>query len=227
MSTKKYIQSIVPQEPRTLDELAHVVMAVANAYVYRQLSRGKLTETPTPPVVGFAWNICWTDHVSNSHSSPEGMSQNWTGRGVDKDGNPIPRGYPGWTGRVWIRYADAPQTFGSEPLNRTLTHSGTGGGGSYSGPWKDICNQHYNRYGHRRGPGMYPRPACYSWDYRIYAQDWPLVAEQIDKERMWAILKNESFFGGHNFEWNDHVVRAADQAFLAECKTLNLEERAG
>lgn len=72
-------------------------------------------------------DVSWSDSASNSHASPRGKHTNWGGRDLDKDGNPLPRGYPGFTGR--IEYTMSHDIgFGSDIMRGLGVHTGTGGG---------------------------------------------------------------------------------------------------
>ena len=68
-------------------------------------------------------NLHWSDSVSNSHSRPRDGVSNWE-RNVDK-----PMGYPGWAGRIEFQLSHN-FGFGSDVLNNTGIHTGSGGGGS-------------------------------------------------------------------------------------------------
>ena len=196
---KEQFLKVAGHEPATLDELAHAVIAVANTYRNRRWSgkgrAAQLVESGSARVVGLSWDLRWSDEISNTHNAPVGEQTNW---GQEKN---KPRGFPGWIGRVWIRYANESNiTFGSEPLNATLTHTGTGGGGGYNGPWAKLCTRRYTTTSQHKG--AWPNINCYSWDYRIFAQDFPLIQEAWDKELMWAKLSNTRV-RSHRFDWED------------------------
>jgi hypothetical protein len=216
MHKKKYILDAYGREPASPDELAQCVIKVIESQL-----NGSHTHNHYQ-VVGFAWDIRYSDLVSNSHSSPEGYPQNWEGRDT------APRVYPGWSGRVWIRYADDTVSWGSSPFERTLTHTGTGGAGSYDGPWRSICSHRWNRYKNMRSipADAYPEPRCYSWDYRFYDLDWPLLAQWVEKPRMWAELSGQPWDNRHRFEWTDPEVLAEDARFIAGCATIKAKETA-
>ncbi len=215
---KQNVLKVFGRDPRTMDELAQCVIAVIESqqnrdhwYNPKRATRGKPREVANHRVVGFAWDIRHGD-VSNSHSAPEGYPQNWGA----KEG--LPTSYPGWSGRVWIRYAKYPYSFGSSPFEKTLTHTGTGGAGSYDGLWRSICSAHYNRYGHVKSKDQYPEPQCYSWDYRIFDADWPALTEQLEKERVWNRLADRPDRNlRHEFSWTDPETLVEDSAFIAEC----------
>lgn len=212
MSAKKYILDIFGREPATLDELAECVIAVIESQYDSREPVEKFK------VLGFAWELRHSEHVSNGHSSPDGYPQNW-GR---KEG--LPTGYPGWTGRVWIRYSKEPRSFANSPFPQTLTHTGTGGAGSYNGPWSNVAHHRFKRYGHISPKNSYPRIHCYSWDYRFYDLDWPLLSQWVEKQKMWAELKGQSWDDCHRFKWIDPATLQADLAFIEECATIKAKE---
>lgn len=225
---KLYAKAIYGDEPTTMDELGLAIIKVLDQHCERRVSgRGKkavYTESPKVQTVGLSWSVTHSNMVSNSHSSPEGFKQNWCGYG-DKDN--IPRGYPGWSGRVWVRYKkESGYSFGSDPFGRALAHTGTGGGGSYNGPWEAVSSARWHRYGHQRGPNMFPEVNCYSWDFRIFDADWPEVTAniigQFEKDTMWATLNNKSgpISPQHTFLWEDPVQKMLDEQFIQECREL-------
>jgi hypothetical protein len=63
---------------------------------------------------------------ANSHSAPKGMPTNWGGNA----GPGVPRGYPGWRGRVEFTDEQHGWQF-SEILQKIGIHTGTGGSGSF------------------------------------------------------------------------------------------------
>ena len=184
-------------EPQSLDDLARTVIRII----------GKKRK-----VLGFAWEINLTD-VRCSHDAPINGQTCWSSREAE-DGRPTT--YPGFHGRVWIRYAGSSNGFGSDPFESTLTYPGTGGFGSYDGPWKTISSAVFKRWGHRRIKGRYPEPEVYSWDYRFYLDDWPLIVEATEKAKVLALLKGTSMTTRHRFLWEDPETRAADRAFIKQ-----------
>lgn len=220
---KEHLLKTYGREPETLDELARCVIHMINSQENGDIfERRKRTEKKLYKVAGFAWDIGYSDMVSNSHSSPEGYPQNW---GRDET---TPKGYPGWSGRVWIRYAEECRSFGGTPFEKTLTYTGTGGYGDYGGPWRQVATTRWKHYSDmRRVPkDAYPEIRHYSWDYRIYLLDWPKLAEWLDKQKMWAELAGEPWAKQHRFEWTDPEVLAADAKFIAECATIKAKETA-
>jgi hypothetical protein len=204
---KANILKVYGRDPATLDELAECVMAVINS------------QAPVP-VVGFAWDINYHEMVPNSHSSPEGLPDNF------RNQDHLPKGYPGFSGRVWIRYGEEPESFGSDAFRRTLTHPGTGGFGSYSGPWTAIGTARFQRYGHRQIPDAYPEINYYSWDYRIYLADWPALEQWVEQQQILSTLSGKPWQTSHKFNWTDPATLAADAEFMAECATIKAKETA-
>ena len=219
-------------EPTDLNDLARCCIAMCETFDNVKQPRDRRRKRLPPEylkVVGFGWDIQFTENVSNSHSHPiDGMS-NWCGYNTSKG---APDGYPGFTGRVWMRWATHCNSFISDPMRATLTYTGTGGGGSYDGPWTQVCGERWHRYSnHRAEEGQDPAIECASFDYRFFLSDWPLIEEALkqprlenEQQRVWAKLGNSTmppkFSLHHKFLWEDPVVKAADQAFIRECQRL-------
>ncbi len=200
-------------EPQDLDQLAWAVIRTIE--LYRERNR------PATRVVGFSWDIGYGE-VSNSHSAPIRGQTNW-GR---KSG--LPTSYPGWQGRVWVRYADDNTAgVGSSPFRDTLTYPGTGGWGSYSGPFDRVSTARFRRYGHTHEPGSYPEPQIYSWDYRFFESDWPAVEQWRERRDIVAALRGSNMTGHHRhrFEWHDPVIQARDREFMLDRTTIFAMER--
>lgn len=202
---KRRILKIWGGEPRSITDLAHCVMAVIERQPATRSGNRRCQ------IAGFSWDIRRSQEVSNSHDAPVSGVTNWDGRARLEDGTPAPRGYPGWTGRVWIRYAKPVDTFGNDPFTATLTYPGTGGWGSYSGPWERISTVRYRSYGNRRdGPETYPEPQIYSWDYRFFDSDWP----DLYYGELFEIIKQAPAVTRDQFLWEDPAIRAADEEFI-------------
>jgi hypothetical protein len=211
---KENILQVYGREPETLDELArcviHMIESQENVDLIRRKNR---SVKKMHKVLGFAWDIRYSDSVGNSHSSPEGYSQNWRRK------ENVPMGYPGWSGRVWIRYSEE---YRGAPFNKTLTHTGTGGSGGYGGPWAQIGSVRFNRYKSLQQipKDAYPEPKIYSWDYKFYDLDWPAVALWVEQQKVWGELSDQPWQNRHKFCWEDHDTLVADSAFIAECATI-------
>ena len=191
---KAHILKIFGREPESMDELACcVIKVIAHEH----------------PVVGFAWDI---EHraVSNSHECPMDGKTNWGGREQD-----APRNYPGWQGRVWVRYSKPTPSFGNNPFDRSLTYPGTGGWGSYEGPFQSIATAWDRQYGHNAPKTAYPEPQVYSWDYRIFDSDWPGVTEEMRTQMTFNKIAGIDSIYKHKFEWHNPETLTKDAEFIA------------
>jgi len=186
-----------------------------------------LEVSKTNKVVGLVWELTWDNSVSNSHHAPQGYKTNWAGKAKHTNGTPVPRGYPGWYGRVWIRYTEEPESFDAgRNLERFRVYPGTGGFGSYNGIWEKIC--------HARFKARKSHPPCYSWDCKIFTYDFPncteiaeheaahaAALEEYEKQKAWGLLQNHYIapfhFASlkHRFEWTEPTTAAEDAAFIA------------
>ena len=211
---KDRAQKVYGTEPITMDELAHCVITLINSYkksTWRPGTKG--TRIVIPKVVGFSWNLTFDEHVSNSHSAPEGCSTNWC---ATDDG---PTNYPGLFGRVWIRFSKEDQLigFGSDPFAITLTHTGTGGSGTYNGPWTTVYKEWWTRNCRADFKKRDPEPRCYSFDYKIFLSDWPNIEKLVLQKRDWCLLSGDDFKFSHEFLWEDPATKDEDKAYLKRC----------
>ena len=187
-SRKQKVLDIFGKDPEDLDELAECVITVIN----------KQTDNS---VIGFCWCINF-DEVRNTHNCPANGKTNWGGR------NPrVPTSYPGWSGRVWIRYNKA--ISGSEPFYSTLTYPGTGGFGGYSGPWERVSSEYFKMHGHKISKD-YPRPQIFSWDYSIFLDDWPCIYNNIEAQHIINKLAGTKMSANHKYMWNDAATIKSD-----------------
>ena len=147
--------------------------------VGKMSSRGKNgVVCPVPELLEFtAFDLRWSDCVSNSHSCPHNGVTNWAGREKMEDGSPAPRGYPGWTGRVdwivrWPKEWDG-WYLGSDLFKgrRSRAHTGTGGGGGM-------------RYSKKHGCDV----QSFGYDFRLFAADWPGLARYMAKQQFVEVL---------------------------------------
>lgn len=139
---------------------------------------------PVPKLLKITHDLRWSDMVSNSHSCPVGGVTCWSSREAE-DGRP--RGYPGWQGQIewlveWPRELDGIY-LGSDLFSRGTFRSGrqrahTGSGGGAGGHF----NKEFNTWCQRP-----------SYDFRIYASDWPGMARYYEKQRMWNTLAKREF----------------------------------
>lgn len=180
-------------EPQTMDELGHWIVRVAQ---YRGF-----------PVVGLSWDLRYHPRVSNSHSSPVNGQTNL---GQRED---LPKGYPGWTGRVWIRYANSEfgKHYGSDALNRVQTYTGSGGYGSYDGPWEGVVRDYFRQ---GRSVVSVEDLKIYSYHYRIFEDDWPAVCRWREQQSIMKTLQGQDgFLLSHDFLWTDPETRKQDRKY--------------
>lgn len=106
-------------------------------------------------------SVTYDKSVSNTHSCPRGERTNWGGRETYTDGTPVPRGFPGWHGRIEFQINPELKwaTFGSRVFEGLGIHTGSGGGGSY------------NRYG---------------YSVNFFSADWP----GLEKSLIFEMLKD-------------------------------------
>ena len=199
-------------EPTTLDELFEAVRLT----LVDKLKRAR--------VIGFAWNIAYMENVRCSHCSPAGELNNWSGNDEGR-----PKSFPGWQGRVWIRTANDPKGWLSENFSQTLTYPGTGGGGSYEGPWRGVSEARYRAYGYSKaaaGEKRYPEVRSWSWDYKIFSKDFPLIVEEYTKSMLLDAIKTgkHQIVMNSNLSWTDDKTAHADEMFLAEVQREDLKD---
>ena len=193
---KDNILKINGGEPRSLDELVACVIKVINTVT---------------PVKGFAWDIR-KGEPSNSHECPMDGVTNWS-----QGDKSLPTSYPGWGGRVWIRYDSYTKDrghFGSNPFSQTLTYPGTGGFGAYGGPWQTISNHKYQSWLKDKNVKT-PEVLIYSWDYKFFDSDWP----ELYYYELFNILNDNNRLRTHRFEWTDPAVLEEDNKFIERWKT--------
>lgn len=189
---KQRIIDIYGKEPDNLDELAHCVIKVIESQYNCQPCTYQQTGATNLKVVGFAWDLKYGLPQFRRHHPVESNRE--------RDSK-----YLGWSGRVWIRYEELIGPFGSDPFNMTMTYTGTGGRGGYSGPWDGLSTLHYNKP-HKD----YSRPIIYSWDYQLFDNDWPNLSKSYLFDIMQGTTKNMK----HCFIWEDPATKQLDQEFI-------------
>ena len=201
----KKIRAIYGGEPASASEVFDCVLAVLQHYAAQDNHR----------VVGLKWDLCHSNEVSNTHSKPHNGVENWGG----KQG--LPMGYPGWTGRVWVRYSgDGDRYRGSDLFAQTMTHTGTGGYGSYNGPWEWIYKLKH-KMATRLGISYHDikyDTHCYSWDYRFYDADWPRMNDGFAFD-----LLATNTFPRINHIWECNEQKLLDQKWSQELEDLVYE----
>jgi len=67
--------------------------------------------------------------------------------------------------------------------------------------------------------GLYPEPQAYSWDYRLFDQDWPGITEDLQRQQMWDILSERKPQQiTHEFLWEDPETAEQDREFMSTVK---------
>lgn len=206
---KQKILDLVGQEPTNLDQLAQCVIRVID----NCLANSR--------VLGFSWEIRYFDKVSCAHSAPEGRQINWQ-CSLDR-----PSFFPGFRGRVWIRYAHTTgfKKFLDHPFNRTLTHIGSMERfADYSGPWSNCYHawrQCHKIFHHQNL--VYPEPLIFTWDYRFYLEDWPGIANWVEQQAVIAGLHGQPRPEIiHRFVWEDPATVEEDRRFIQQVEEANL-----
>lgn len=145
----------------------------ANGLHYSWKSKGQPIGKHEHVEVSFG-QVMWSDRVSNSHRCPRDGVTNW---GRDKKDKPT--GYPGWTAQLKI-HVRTPQCkygkeyyaedgFGSDYFTSTPINTGGGGGG-----------------------GKKDGVVSYSYSVELFASDFPVMARERDKAKVWNILSNSN-----------------------------------
>lgn len=128
---------------------------------------------PTPIIKFKIFRLYYQDSVSNSHSCPHDGVTNWGGRNES-----APRGYLGWQGRFdYIVQSHDKQLHSypgsSEMWTGTRIHTGTGGGGGAKPEEEKLFLQNFG------------------YDIKLFASDWPAMAEEYEKAKTFKILSND------------------------------------
>jgi len=206
--TKQKILDVIGSEPATLDELGNSLIKFLNTNTFSSRFDRKIYHGLN--VVGLRWQVSYNHNVSNTHNCPLSGVTNWQCE------NDKPRGYPGFSGRIWVRYEKHLDMWGSEGIEKYLGHTGSGGA-TEGGPWSHIAKEYYTYYGARkRNKNNQPfnEPVIYSWDYRFYIDDWPLIAKMVEQKQTFELLKSTKFKMDHTFMWYDENTAQRDLEML-------------
>jgi len=186
------------KDPETLDELFEMVKVLAKDNLQQKGNK----------LLGLGWNITEDANVSNSHQSPIGRKINWCGKEKGE-----PRHFKGYNGRVWLRVDSNYNGWGSDILDDTATHAGSGGGGAYNGQWEKISHAYFKAP--TRIKDMFASPELYSYDYKIFLQDFKALQENVEKDLVWDILNDNVVRKNKILWWNDNEQVLKDYEFLA------------
>jgi hypothetical protein len=204
---KQRAQSIYGNEPETMDQLGDCLVKMIDNYV---AVRSKIHYNAK--CIGLSWELTHSMQISNTHHAPQGKVTNW---GFDHP--ELPKGYPGWTGRVWVRYDTKLShiMFGSDPFEGTLTYTGTGGYGGYDGPWENLISLWHR---HRSD---FHELQVYSWDFKIFDDDWPLITE-IKEHISLSVFNRLADITlttlNHTFLWEDPETKKNDRKIMNSFK---------
>lgn len=141
---------------------------------------------PVPRLLEFSeFSLNWNNSVGNTHDCPVGGVTNFAQSYNRNQGQNLPEGYPGWSGRAdwivaWPKEWDG-HYLGSDLFSRGTfrsgrqrAHTGTGGGGNMRFSEKHRCYVQ-----------------SFGYDFRIFAADWPgMFRWQMKQE--WLRIANRN-----------------------------------
>lgn len=186
----KHMISIYGKEPSTFDELCEAIIATIN-------------HNNPGILVGLSFDLQYSTSVSNSHDAPHNGVTNWSGQNKS-----APLYYRGLVGRIWYRLSRKNPGFSSNLFGCTMVHTGTGGGGGYNGPWEKVSNYEYNlRRSNCRVDDLY----IFSFDCRIFLDDFPALDNEINKRITYDLLRDKTERYKFNYFWCDKKYTESDE----------------
>lgn len=200
--TKQQLLSLF-DEPKSLDDLGNGILK----YFKNTVHRDHYGNDVLINIVGLSWELKYTDTIITTHCAPLGKSSSMTN----------PESLPGFTGRIWLRTESDFSGWLSKTISKCVLHPGSGGVGSYDGPWKNVNAAFYNEYGPKPTNTKIPKPIMYSWDCKIFLDDLPLIKQYIENHKLMSTLKSELYSFKHSFLWNDPETAERDENYLT-CK---------
>jgi len=129
-----------------------------------------------PRIIRFElYNLRYSNSVSNSHSAPRNGVRNWGCKELYSNGEPKPKGYPGWTGRIRYTVDRAKHTgyFSSELVSSKIIGLNTGSGGSGSRNEDDLDSYYTSEF-----------------ELRLYADDWPGIKKHKETQLIMQALSD-------------------------------------
>lgn len=139
-----------------------------NGYARNQWRCGRKVEKLHEFVDVRVHDLSWREHIGNTHSCPRGGVENF----MQKDDKP--KGYAGWYGRITIKVRPGMKKYrgkeymkdgwGSDYFANTPINTGSGGGGGGT-EWK-----------------------IYSYDVTLWADDFPVMKDRIEKQKIWRSI---------------------------------------
>ena len=99
----------------------------------------------------------------------------------------------------------------SSLLEQSFTHPGTGGSGSYSGPWSDIASASYKA---RNTISI----STWSWDFRFFDEDYPSILQNHIKGNLLDIITTgeANIVLLSNLSWTDPETLENDNKFVKD-----------
>lgn len=112
----------------------------------------------------FELDVKWYDQISNTHHCPTNGVTNFRRNAVLENGEPAPRSYPGWKGRLEIGVI-TPKNYdgyGSAYFENSIIKTGSGGGG----------------YNNKKGE------TTYSYEVYLFAEDFLGLLKTHEQEQI-------------------------------------------
>lgn len=190
---KKAIIDVFGKDPENLDELKDCLIKTTQD---RENSYGICC--------GLAWEVRYSPKILNTHSSPIQGVRNF------RQTPDLPKSYPGYEGRIWLRYnKKTKRHYGFDHIDHFPVHTGSGGAGGYCGPWKALSNR-YDKLSkaQKKQVGMFE---LYSYNLSFYLMDWPNL-QDLTFHRL--VNPNTDIPLKHRFLWE--TTEAHEQATLIE-----------
>ena len=201
---------------RSLKMVEDVINNIGNEIIVRT---NKNLEKYNNKLIGLVFEVRYSKIVGNTHSCPINGVTNWALREEGK-----PTGYPGFHGRVWLRFMNNQGSFGSNVLYKTGLNTGTGGGGSYDGIWKQLITASYklskvtnetNETELRNKYNLF----CYSYDCKIFLDDFSGMQHLFNKLITFdAIAGTNKTIQQLRFEWEDKIHTSKDEQLVTDIK---------
>jgi hypothetical protein len=176
----------------SIDEMCEFIRSTTANNCYNSIRDGRRLL-----LTGLALSMQWSDRVSNSHSCPINGTTNW-----DCD-DTLPTGYPGFNGRIALRFDRSPTGFSTDVLHGSCAHGGSGGWRPSVKVWKDVSR----RATDANLPGHYTE-----YELRIYVEDFPKLARHMEQLKTMHLLQfpDKPFLLLRDYVWIDPLQQALD-----------------
>lgn len=176
----------------------------------------KVNKSTSGALVGMKLTLRWSDFVTGAHGVRRRTTTGRVHRITLSEGSVRTRTFPGWVGRVWVRFSAHSDIDGdvSRYLRSADLHTGTRDFGAYNGPWTSLYHLwHQNRDVLKD----WPEPRFYSWDCRLFYDDFVDICNDMDTIRAFAALSGESSeWNRSEFWWEDPEVEQHDWQMYRE-----------